>query len=87
MRKSMGTVVLTLILGVLIGSILSQTVGLFLDEGTVAHKLFVNEVSFGPRYNNWDLEIIEITFGFRIHFTLMSVIGVFVASQMLRWYR
>jgi hypothetical protein len=28
-----------------------------------------------------------LTFGFQIHFNLMSVIGVFVASQILRWYR
>jgi hypothetical protein len=31
--------------------------------------------------------ILELTFGFKIHFNLMSVIGVFIASQMLRWYR
>ena len=24
---------------------------------------------------------------FKIHFNLMSVIGVFVAAQILRWYR
>ncbi len=87
MRKSLGTVVLTLTLGVLIGAIVSEVIGLFLNEGSVAEQLFVRYISFGPEVTHWNLVILDVTFGFQIHFNLMSVIGVFVASQMLRWYR
>ena len=87
MRKSLGTVVLTLTLGVLIGAIVSEVIGLFLNEGTVAEQLFVRYISFGPEVTHWNLVILDLTIGFQIHFNLMSVIGVFVASQMLRWYR
>jgi len=87
MKKSLGTVVLTLMLGVLIGAIFSEVIGLFLSEGSVAEQLFVRYISFGPEVTHWNLVIIDLTFGFEIHFNLMSVIGVFVASQMLRWYR
>lgn len=87
MRKSLGTVILTLTLGVLIGAIVSEVIGLFLNEGSVAEQLFVRYIRFGPEVTHWNLVIIELTFGFQIHFNLMSVIGVFVASQMLRWYR
>jgi len=87
MRKSLGTVVLTLTLGVLIGAIVSEVIGLFLSEGSVAEQLFVRYISFGPEVTHWNLVILDLTFGFQIHFNLMSVIGVFVASQMLRWYR
>ena len=87
MRKSLGTVTLTLILGVLIGAVVSEVIGLFLTEGSVAEQLFVRYVSFGPEVTHWNLVIIDVTFGFQIHFNLMSVIGVFTASQMLRWYR
>jgi len=87
MRKSLGTVVLTLTLGVLIGAIVSEVIGLFLNEGSVAEQLFVRYISFGPEVTSWNLVVLELTFGFQIHFNLMSVIGVFVASQMLRWYR
>ncbi len=87
MRKSLGTVVLTLTLGVLIGAIVSEVIGLFLNEGSVAEQLFVRHISFGPEETHWNLVILDLTFGFQIHFNLMSVIGVFVASQMLRWYR
>ena len=87
MRKSLGTVALTLTLGVLIGAVVSEVIGLFLTEGSVAEQLFVRYVSFGPEVTHWNLVIIDLTFGFQIHFNLMSVIGVFTASQMLRWYR
>ena len=87
MRKSLGTVVLTLMLGILVGALFSEVIGLFLSEGSVAEQLFVRYIEFGPEVTHWDLVIIDLTFGFQIHFNLMSVIGVFVASQMLRWYR
>lgn len=87
MRKSLGTVVLTLMLGVLIGAIVSEVLGLFLSKGSVAEQLFVRYVAFGPEVTKWNLVILDVTFGFQIHFNLMSVIGVFVASQILRWYR
>ncbi|MFO7653159.1 MAG: DUF4321 domain-containing protein [Candidatus Krumholzibacteriia bacterium] len=87
MRKSLGTVTLILFLGVLIGALLSELIGLFLAEGSVAHQLFVEHVTFGPAVNTWNLVILQVTFGFQVKFNLMSVIGVFVASQLLRWYR
>ena len=87
MRKSLGTVVISLLLGVLIGAIFSEVIGLFLSEGSVAEQLFVRYVSFGPEVTHWNLVILDLTFGFQIHFNLMSVIGVFIASQLLRWYR
>ena len=68
-------------------AIISELIGLFLSQGSVAHQLFVDYVSFGPEVNHWDLVILEVTFGFKIHFNLMSLIGVFIASQILRWYR
>lgn len=87
MSKSLGTITLTLVVGVLIGAIVSEVIGLFLTEGSVAEQLFVRYVSFGPEVTHWNLVIIDLTFGFQIHFNLMSVVGVFTASQILRWVR
>jgi hypothetical protein len=87
MRKSLGTVSLTLLLGVMIGAIMGEVIGLFLPEGSMAEQLFVTFHDMGPEVVTLDLVILELTFGFKIHFNLMSVIGVFIASQMLRWYR
>jgi len=87
MRKSLGTVTLTLLLGVMIGAIMGEVIGLFLPRGSMAEQLFVTFHDMGPDVVTLDLVIIDLTFGFKIHFNLMSVIGVFIASQMLRWYR
>ncbi len=87
MQKTLGTVIVTLTLGVLIGAMVSEVIGLFLSEGSVAEQLFVRYISFGPEVTHWNLVILDVTFGFQLHFNLMSIIGVFVASQMLRWYR
>ena len=76
-----------MIVGVLIGAVVSEVIGLFLTEGSVAEQLFVRYVSCGPEVTHWNLVIIDLTFGFQIHFNLMSVIGVFTASQILRWVR
>ncbi len=88
MRKSLGTVTLTLFLGLLFGAILSQVIGIFItDEGSVAHQLFVKNVTFGLERATWNLVVLDITFGIRFHFNFMSVVGAFLASQLLRWYR
>ncbi len=87
MQKTLGTVIVTLTLGVLIGAMVSEVIGLFLSEGSVAEQLFVRYIAFGPEVTHWNLVILDVTFGFQLHFNLMSIIGVFVASQMLRWYR
>jgi hypothetical protein len=87
-RKSLGTVTLVMFLGLVIGAILSQVIGLFItDEASVAHQLFVKNVKFGLDHATWNLVVLDITFGIRFHFNFMSVVGVFVASQLLRWYR
>jgi hypothetical protein len=87
MRQSLGRVVVVLLLGVVIGAVFSEVIGLFLADGSVPHQLFVRYVSFGPESMVLNLVILDLTFGFKIHINLMSVVGVFVASQMLRWYR
>jgi|AZIC01.1.fsa_nt_gi hypothetical protein len=88
MRKSVGTISLILFLGLIIGAVFSEIIALFLDEGTIAHELFVSErelIKLDVR--SLDLIVLTLTFGFSLTFNLMSVVGVFVASQMLRWYR
>ena len=88
MRQGLGKLVLVLMLGVLIGAVFSQVIGLFLNEGSVAHQVFVKGYGFGMKEAmTLDLAIVTITFGLTFNVTLMSVVGVFAASQMLRWYR
>jgi hypothetical protein len=86
-RRRLGTVTLIFFLGILVGSVFSQAVGLFLPEGSTAHQLFVQYLSFGFGPAPLNLIIFDVTLGFHIHVNLLSVIGIFLVAQVLRWYR
>ncbi len=86
MRKSLGKVALVVLLGVLIGAVFSEVIGLFMREGSVAEQVFVKYAEFGLDTIQLDLVILQLTFGLKFHMNLMSVVGVFIASQLLRWY-
>lgn len=83
----MGFLALTFFLGIIVGSVLSQAIGLFLPEEGTARQLFVSYEKFGFESVELDLIVFEIKLGFLIHVNLMSVIGVFVVAQLLRWLR
>lgn len=86
-RRRLGTTTLIFFLGILVGSVISQAVGLFLPEGSTAHQLFVQYLSFGFGPVDLNLIVFDITLGFHIHVNLLSVIGIFLVAQLLRWYR
>lgn len=86
MKHSLGKVALILLLGVIIGAVFSEVIGLFLQPGTVAHEVFVRSRDFGKGIT-LDLIVLELALEIRFHVNLMSVVGVFIASQLLRWYR
>ena len=64
-----------------------ELIGLFLTEGSVAKQLFVQYRTFGFGPTALDLIVFDITLGFYVHVNLMSVIGIFLVAQILRWYR
>ncbi len=86
-RRSVAFLTLTFFLGIVVGSVLSQAIGLFLRNGSTAHQLFVQyeEFGFGPMPIN--LIVFHLTLGFYVHVNLMSVIGIFLVAQLLRWFR
>ena len=85
--RSVGFLALTLFLGILVGSVLGQAIGLFVAEGSVAYQLFVDYVGFGPKQVTLDLVALELMLGITVRVNLMSVIGVFLVAQLLRWIR
>jgi hypothetical protein len=87
-QRSVGFLALVFILGILVGSLVSQAIGLFLPSGSVAHQLFVQPttlIDLGP--STVTIILFELTLGFKLTANLMSVIGIFVVAQLLRWLR
>ena len=80
--KSIGMLIVTLFVGVIIGSTLGQLLGLFLPGDHIVAKALVYPLSTyaaGP----WDLNlvIVVLTFGLRVHINFFSILGIVCA-----WY-
>lgn len=86
-KRSIGFLALTFFLGILVGSVLGQAIGLFLPEEGVARLLFVTPHGFGLGPSTLNLIAFDVTVGLQVHANLMSVVGIFVVAQLLRWFR
>lgn len=81
-KKGVGTLIITLFVGVLIGSAVGQLLGLFLPAEHIVVKALVSPLVkyiAGP----WDLNliIVVITFGFALNINFFSILGIVGA-----WY-
>ena len=85
-RRRLAVVALILFLGIIVGTVIGEAIGLMLPEGKVLRDVFVNATDFhvGPLHIN--LVVFSFTLGFSLHVNLMSVVGVVVVSLLLRWY-
>lgn len=73
-------------LGVILGGVVGETIGLLLPEGNLIRDLFVSgkEIQIGPVYCN--LIVMTFTFGFSIKVNLVSVLGIILMAFLLKWY-
>jgi hypothetical protein len=80
-----GLLVLILLLGLVVGSAIGKMMGAIMPPGAV-RSFFVEglDYAFGPHTLN--LIIFTLTFGFSIDVNVMSVLGVIILAQLLRWY-
>lgn len=84
-KKSMGRVILFIVMGVMIGSLLGQLLGLVLPDGVVK-EFFLKHTTLevGPAPIN--VGLFSFTFGFKIILNIVGLIGIIVAIYLLRWY-
>ncbi len=85
-RRPLAVVALILFLGIVIGTVVGEVVGLLLPEDKVIRKVFVNSTDFHLGPIHIDLVVFSFTFGFSLRVNLMSALGVFVVSFLLKWY-
>ena len=81
-RKNLGTLIVTLFVGILIGGAIGELLGLFLPADHIVAKALVSPLInyiAGP----WDINllIIVLTFGFKININFFSILGIVGA-----WY-
>jgi hypothetical protein len=79
-------VTLIIFLGIVVGTVVGEVIGLLLPEGKTIRDVFVNSTSLHLGPVHLDLVVFSFTFGFSLKVNLMSVIGVFVVTLLLRWF-
>ncbi len=85
-KRSIGFLFLTLVIGGALGTLLGDLIGLALPEGVVK-QFFLQSVSWGISPFTIDLLVASFTLGFRVKFTISSVIGLGGAYYVLRYFK
>ena len=87
--RKLGTLVLVVLLGIIIGSYASTLMSLIPGE-SVVKTFFTKSIDFGFGFPNAfliDFSAIKFQIGLAIKFNLMSIIGIGVSLYLFRWYR
>ncbi len=85
-RRPLALVALVLFLGIVVGTVVGEAIGVILPEGKLIRDVFVNSTDFHAGPVHIDLVVFSFTFGFSLRVNLMSVLGVFVVFGFLRYY-
>jgi hypothetical protein len=85
-KRRIALVALVFFLGVIVGSVVGEVIGLILPEGNVMRELFVSGkvLKVGPL--DVDLIVLTLTFGLSLKVNLISVLGIVVVALLLRIY-
>ncbi len=82
--KSFKMILLSILLGIAVGTLVGGLLGLVMPEG-IPRDVLTYSKSFTLAPFTVDLLIFSFTFGFSITFNLLSVLGIFVMIQLLKW--
>jgi hypothetical protein len=85
-RRPLALVALIIFLGIIVGTVVGEVVGILLPEGKVIREVFVNSTDLHVGPLHLDMVVFSVTFGFSLRVNLMSAVGIFLVSLLLRWY-
>ena len=85
-KRSVGIVALVFFLGVVLGSVVGELIGLILPDDNVLKKLFVSGKEFAVGPVSVDLIVFGFTLGFSLKVNLVSALGILVVAFLLRMY-
>ncbi|MFQ6113047.1 MAG: DUF4321 domain-containing protein [bacterium] len=84
-KRSIGQIVLVIVLGAMIGTLLGELIGLLLPSGVVK-DFFLKSASFAVGPGTLDVKLFSITIGFTVKLNIVGLFGVGIAIYLLRWY-
>lgn len=85
-KRRIGLIALVFFLGVILGSVVGELIGILLPEDNVIRQLFISGSEFhvGPVFVN--MIAFTFTIGFSLKVNLVSVLGIIVVAFLLRLY-
>ena len=84
--RGIGFLLTVIILGVLIGGVIGEIIGLLMPEGVVK-EFFLRSVKASVGPVTLDLHAFSVTLGFGLKLNIVSVLGVCLVAYLFRWYR
>jgi len=94
--KKIGTLILVILIGIIIGAYLNALVLMLPGGDSVVKTFFTYTIPFGiggfdeaghPNPVTIDLYAIRFQIGFQFRFCLLSILGVFMSLYFFRWYK
>ncbi len=84
-KRSIGHIILVIVLGAMIGTLLGELIAMLLPAGVVK-EFFLRSASFAVGPGTLDVRLFSITLGFTVKLNIVGLFGVGIAIYLLRWY-
>ena len=84
--RGIGFLLTVIVLGVLVGGVIGEIIGLLMPEGVVK-EFFIRSVEAVVGPVTLDLHAFSVTLGFGLKLNIVSVLGVALVAYLFRWYR
>ena len=73
--KTIGLLLLVIVIGAILGGIISEIIGLVIPEGKI-RQFFITGPVLTLAPSTWDLIVLTITFGFHLKINICSALGI-----------
>ncbi len=83
-KKSLKAIVLTVLLGIAVGTVVGQVLAVALPDG-IPRDVLVQSAQFEVEPFTLNLMVITLTFGISLKLNFISVLGILVMVQLLKW--
>ena len=89
MKKNFEFIFFVMLVGMLIGTMLSLFISFFMPEGVVKNFFLLSKsFGFGAPENNWvDFGFLRLKLGFFFDISIVSIFGLFVSWYLLRYFK
>lgn len=85
-KRRIGIIALVFFLGVILGSVVGELIGIFATEDSLMHKLFATGPKFEVEPRTIDMVVFTFTIGFSLKVNLVTILGIILVAFLLRVY-